>query len=112
MYSPQAMGWHEYQPGVNKVIDLGNMCDVDETDCLEYLREDESTGVISLYMEHSRRAGAFLDELKKTSLKKPVLCLMPGGSPGARAVAYAHLRAADAVLDLVYRLLHENTNKA
>ena len=90
MYSPQAMGWHEYQPGVNKVIDLGNMCDVDETDCLEYLREDESTGVISLYMEHSRRAGAFLDELKKTSLKKPVLCLMPGGSPGARAAMASH----------------------
>jgi acyl-CoA synthetase (NDP forming) len=90
MYSPQAMGWHEYRPAVNKVIDLGNMCDVDETDCLEYLREDESTGVISLYIEHSRRAGVFLDELKKTSLKKPVLCLMPSGSPGARAAMASH----------------------
>ncbi|MRR18292.1 MAG: CoA-binding protein, partial [Deltaproteobacteria bacterium] len=37
MYSPQAMAWNEYEAGINKVIDLGNMCDVDETDCLEYL---------------------------------------------------------------------------
>ncbi len=90
MYSPQAMAWHEYQPGVNKVIDLGNMCDIDETDCLAYLGDDESTGVISLYMEHSRRARVFLDVLKKVSLKKPVLCLMPGGSPGAAAAMASH----------------------
>lgn len=106
MYSPQAMGWHEYLPGVNKVIDLGNMCDVDETDCLEYLCEDDSTQVISIYMEHSRRAGIFLDTLKKTSLKKPVLCLMPGGSPGAAAAMASHTgsMAGNAVLyDAAFR---------
>jgi len=63
MYSPQAMAWNEYEAGINKVIDLGNMCDIDETDCLEYLGDDDSTDVISLYMEHSRRPGIFLDVL-------------------------------------------------
>lgn len=90
MYSPQAMAWHEYEAGINKVIDLGNMCDIDETDCLEYLGEDDSTDVISLYMEHSRRPRMLLDVLKKVSLRKPVLCLLPGGSPGAAAAMASH----------------------
>jgi len=90
VYSPQAVAWHEYEPGINKVIDLGNMCDVDETDCLEYLGEDDSTRVISLYMEHSRRPGEFLDVLKRVSRKKPVLCLKPGGSAGAAAAMASH----------------------
>ena len=90
MYSPQAMAWNEYEAGINKVVDLGNMCDIDETDCLEYLGNDDSTDVISLYMEHTRRPRMFLDTLKKVSLKKPVLCLMPGGSPGAAAAMASH----------------------
>jgi acyl-CoA synthetase (NDP forming) len=90
MYSPQAMAWNEYEAGINKVIDLGNMCDVDETDCLEYLGLDDSTEVISLYMEHSRRPGVFLDVLKKVSLKKPVLCLKPGRSAGAAQAMASH----------------------
>lgn len=90
MYSPQAMAWNEYAAGINKVIDLGNMCDIDETDCLEYLGDDDSTDVISLYMEHSKRPGIFLDALKKVSLKKPVLCLKPGDSPGAASAMASH----------------------
>lgn len=90
MYSPQAIAWHEYEAGINKVIDLGNMSDVDETDCLEYLAQDDSTDVISLYMEHSRRPRVFLDALKEASLRKPVLCLMPGGSPGAAQAMASH----------------------
>jgi acyl-CoA synthetase (NDP forming) len=90
MYGPQAMAWHEYEAGVNKVIDLGNMCDIDETDCLDYLGADDSTDIISIYMEHSRRPRAFLDVLQQVSRKKPVLCLMPGGSPGAAAAMASH----------------------
>ena len=90
MYSPQAMAWHEYAPGVNKVIDLGNMCDIDETDCLEYLAGDEGTGVIALYMEHTRRPRAFVEAARRASLTKPVLCLKPGTSPGAARAMASH----------------------
>ncbi len=90
MYGPQAMAWNEYEPGINKMIDLGNMGDIDETDCLDYLGADDSTDVISLYMEHSRRPRAFLDALRRASRKKPVLCLMPGGSPGSAAAMASH----------------------
>ncbi|TFG92825.1 MAG: hypothetical protein E4H15_02825, partial [Syntrophobacterales bacterium] len=75
MYSPQAMAWNEYHPGVNNVIDLGNMSDVDETDCLEYLEDDDGTTIISMYIEHSRRPRALKETAQRVSLKKPILCL-------------------------------------
>ena len=107
MYSPQAMGWHEYEAGINKVVDLGNMSDIDETDCLEYLGEDDSTDVISIYMEHSRRPQVFLDALKKVSLRKPVLCLMPGGSPGAAAAMASHTGSMAGRADLYQALFNQ-----
>jgi acyl-CoA synthetase (NDP forming) len=107
MYSPQAMAWHEYKAGINKVIDLGNMCDIDETDCLEYLGDDESTNIISLYMEHSRRPQMFLDVLKKVSMKKPVLCLRPGGSPGAAAAMASHTGSMAGNADLYQAVLRQ-----
>lgn len=107
MYSPQAMAWHEYEAGINKVIDLGNMCDIDETDCLEYLGDDDSTNVISLYMEHSRRPRMFLDVLKKVSMKKPVLCLRPGGSPGAAAAMASHTGSMFGNADLYQAVLRQ-----
>lgn len=90
MYSPQAMAWNEYHPGVNKVIDLGNMSDVDETDCLEYLGEDDGTTVISMYIEHSRRPRALKETARRVSTKKPILCLKPGISPGAATAMASH----------------------
>jgi len=90
MYSPQAMAWNEYHPGVNKVIDLGNMIDVDETDCLEYLGADDGTAVISMYIEHSRRPRALKEAARRVSLKKPILCLKPGTSPEAATAMASH----------------------
>jgi len=90
MYGPQAMAWNEYPPGVNKVIDLGNMSDVDETDCLEYLGRDDGTAVISMYIEHSRRPRALKETAGRVSLKKPILCLKPGTSPGASRAMASH----------------------
>ncbi|HQK99792.1 MAG TPA: CoA-binding protein [Smithellaceae bacterium] len=108
MYSPQAVAWNEYEAGINKVIDLGNMSDIDETDCLEYLEKDDGTDVISLYMEHSRRPKTFLDRLKKVSRKKPVLCLMPGGSPGAAAAMASHTGSLAGNADLYRTFIRQS----
>ncbi|MCK7509346.1 MAG: hypothetical protein MZV70_38495 [Desulfobacterales bacterium] len=83
------------------------MCDIDETDCLEYLGDDDSTNVISLYMEHSRRPRMFLDVLKKVSMKKPVLCLRPGGSPGAAAAMASHTGSMAGNADLYQAVLRQ-----
>ena len=108
MYGPQAMAWNEYNSGINKVIDLGNMCDIDETDCLEYLETDEGTSVVSLYMEHTRRAAAFRQAARNVSLKKPLLCLKPGKSSGA-AHAMASHTGSMAGNDSLYTALFEQS---
>ncbi|TFG38553.1 MAG: hypothetical protein E4H39_00025, partial [Syntrophobacterales bacterium] len=90
MYGPQAIAFDEYSFGVSKIIDLGNMCDVDEIDCLEYLEDDPDTRVISLYMEHTKRPQKFLDVARRISMKKPILCLKGGTSPEASAAMASH----------------------
>ena len=88
MYGPQAIALNSYSFGVSKIIDLGNMCDIDEVDCLNYLEDDPDTGIISLYMEHTRRPQAFLETARRISMKKPILCLKGGKTPkAARAMA-------------------------
>lgn len=104
MYGPQAMAWHEFPPGVNKIIDLGNMCDIDETDCLEYLARDEGTKVISIYMEHTRRPSTFLSVARATAKVKPILCLKPGKSPDATQAMTSHTGSLAGNYDL-YRAL-------
>ncbi len=102
MINPQAYSYSDLGFGVNKICDLGNKCDVDECDLLEYLEKDDSTGVISLYLESIRDGKRFLDVAQRVSRKKPVLALKVGTSPaGARASAShtGSLAVDDAIFD-------------
>jgi acetyl coenzyme A synthetase (ADP forming)-like protein len=74
--------------GVSKMAALGNKIDVDETDLLEYLRDDAETRAIAMYIESIRDGRRFLRVATETSLKKPVVVLKSGRTPsGVRAVA-------------------------
>jgi acetyl coenzyme A synthetase (ADP forming)-like protein len=74
--------------GVSKMAALGNKIDVDETDLLEYLRDDAETRAIAMYIESVRDGRRFLRVAMETSLKKPVVVLKSGRTPsGVRAVA-------------------------
>ncbi|HIJ40415.1 MAG TPA: hypothetical protein HPP90_04940 [Deltaproteobacteria bacterium] len=88
MINPQAYAYPELGFGINKICDLGNKCDVDECDMLEYLENDDSTGVISIYLESISDGKRFLEVARRVSLKKPVLALKVGTtSAGAQASA-------------------------
>jgi acyl-CoA synthetase (NDP forming) len=41
--------------GVNKVVSIGNKCDVDEADLIDYFQTDE-TEVIGMYLENVANA--------------------------------------------------------
>jgi len=74
--------------GISKMAALGNKVDVDETDLLEYLREDVNTLSIAMYIESVRDGKRFLRVATEVSLKKPVVVLKSGRTPsGVRAVA-------------------------
>lgn len=88
MINPQAVPFPELRLGVSKICDLGNKCDVDECDILEYLESDAATKVISLYLEGMGDGQRFLKTARRVARKKPIVVYKPGKTPaGARASA-------------------------
>jgi acetyltransferase len=82
-------------------LGLGNKVDVDECDALAYLREDDQTKIVGMYLEDIRDGRRFLTEARETVRQKPVLLLKSGRTEeGARAIAShtASLAVDDAVL--------------
>ena len=82
--------------GFSKVISMGNKVDMDESDVLELLADDEDTRVIVMYLEDIRNARRFMEIAKKitTEKKKPIIVLKAGRTAeGAKASRFAHWRA-------------------
>jgi 4-hydroxybutyrate---CoA ligase (ADP-forming) len=76
--------------GFSKVISMGNKVDMDESDVLELLAEDEDTRVIVMYLEDIRNGRRFMEIAKKitTEKKKPIIVLKAGRTAeGAKAAA-------------------------
>lgn len=72
----------------SKVISYGNACDVNESDLLELLANDEDTKVIGAYVEGVKDGKSFVQVLGEAAKAKPVIVLKGGiGEAGARAVA-------------------------
>jgi acetyl coenzyme A synthetase (ADP forming)-like protein len=76
--------------GFSKVISMGNKVDMDESDILELLAEDEDTRVIVMYLEDIRNARRFMDIAKRITIekRKPIVVLKSGRTAeGAKAAA-------------------------
>lgn len=76
--------------GFSKVISMGNKVDLDESDVLEMLAEDDDTKVIVMYLEDIRDARRFMDIARRitTEKKKPIIVLKSGRTAeGAKAAA-------------------------
>ncbi|MFQ5825948.1 MAG: acetate--CoA ligase family protein [Dehalococcoidia bacterium] len=79
-------GFSEFAAG--KAIDLGNTCDVNHADALDYLEDDPETRVIALHIEGIEDGARFLKAARRVSRKKPILVLKTGRSqPGTRAIS-------------------------
>jgi len=71
----------------SKVISIGNACDLNESDFLEYLADDPKTKIICMYLEGVKEADRFRRAFQYASEKKPVVLLKGGATPaGERAV--------------------------
>jgi len=70
--------------GLSKACSIGNRCDVNESDLLEYFAEDPLTEVIAMYLESIIDVSRFRNAM--CGLRKPVVLLKGGISEeGARA---------------------------
>ncbi len=79
-------GWRGVR--FSKVVSFGNACDLNESDFLEYMIDDQQTKIIAMYLEGVRDGRRFFNLLEKASIQKTVVLLKGGyGKAGARATS-------------------------
>ena len=100
-------GWYMtgIQLGLSKFVSLGNRCDVDVADILEYLKEDERTKVVLMYIEGVRDGRRFMEVAKEVTRKKPVVALKSGRTRAGARAAKSHtgsIAGVDEVYDAAF----------
>lgn len=66
------------QVGMSKIVGLGNRCNVDFADMVEYLDEDPETKVTALYLEGIDDPRRLVNAAKKVIGRKPILAYKVG----------------------------------
>lgn len=92
--------------GLSAIISIGNKCDVDESDLLEYLIDHDDTKVILIYMEGVKNGERLITSLRRAVRKKPVIVIKSGRSErGARAAAShtGSLAGSDEIFDAIMK---------
>ena len=101
---------HAHAIGVSTLATMGNEAMIGATDILDYLIEDDATGVICLFLEEISDPARFARAAQRADRAgKPIVVLKAGASPAGRQVALAHTGAVagdDAVVDAVLRQLN------
>lgn len=75
---------------VGKAIDVGNICNIDFADCLEYYEQDPDVKVIVLHIEGMPDVPRFLKTASRVSRKKPIIAIKTGRSEQAARAAQSH----------------------
>ncbi len=92
--------------GFSNFISLGNKCDADEVDYIEYLAQDENTKVIAAYIESVQDGEKFFRVVSEATKKKPVILLKSGRSAAGAKAASSHtgaLAGSDIAFDLAFK---------
>ena len=93
------------QLGLSKFVSFGNRCDVDESDMMLFLKEDEHTKVILMYLESVKDGRRLMEVAREVARHKPIIALKSGRtSAGARA-AKSHtgsIAGVDEVYDAAF----------
>ncbi|MBU7001387.1 MAG: CoA-binding protein [Theionarchaea archaeon] len=76
--------------GISKVVGLGNKMDVEDSEVMEYLAQDEKTSIICFYIEGLKKAREFYEMAKKAARKKPVLVVKSGVTGEGSRAAISH----------------------
>ena len=92
--------------GLSAIVSIGNKCDIDEADLLEYLTDQERTRVILMYIEGIKDGDRFIEAVKKATKKKPVVVIKSGRSERGAVAAASHtgsLAGSDEIIDAILR---------
>ena len=101
--------------GFSQFVSLGERCDVDFGDMLDYLASDAKTRAILLYIESIEEPRKFMSAARAAARNKPVIVVKAGRSDRGQAAAASHtgaLAGSDLVFDAAIRragMLRVNT---
>ncbi len=76
--------------GVSKFVSYGNGINVDESEYLEYLGDDENTKVICMYLEAVKDGKKFMKVASTVAKKKPVIVLKGGVTEAGSKATLSH----------------------
>jgi len=89
--------------GLNKFVSVGNMLDINAEDLLDYLINDEGTGLIFMYLESLRDGRKLMEIARKSS--KPILIFKSNIGKYGQNIAQSHtasLTSDDKVVDAAF----------
>jgi acyl-CoA synthetase (NDP forming) len=92
--------------GLNKYVSMGNMADVQMAELLAFLKDDETTRVIGIYLEGLSEPRDFFQAACETAAVKPVVVLKSGRSELGTTAALSHTGAiagAEAIYEGAFR---------
>jgi acetyl coenzyme A synthetase (ADP forming)-like protein len=93
--------------GFSSFISIGNKADVSSNDLLEYWEEDESTGLVALYLESFGNPRRFAQIASRLARKKPILAMKSGTSTAGARAAGSHTAALAGSERAVEALFHQ-----
>jgi acetyltransferase len=92
--------------GLSKFASIGNMADVTMAELLNYLKDDDSTRVIAIYMEGFPNPREFFEVAREVSAVKPIVAIKTGKSDIGSKAALSHtgsVAGSDAIYEGAFR---------
>lgn len=74
----------------SKVVSYGNALDVDESELLDYFRDDPETEIVAAYIEGVKDGPRFLGALGRIAARKPVVLYKGGKTEAGKRAAHGH----------------------
>ena len=92
--------------GFSKFVGTGNETDLHLEDFLQYLGQDDDTGVITIYIEGLREGQRFLNLAKEITPRKPIVALKAGRTAEGARASMSHtatLTGTDIAYDAMFK---------
>jgi acyl-CoA synthetase (NDP forming) len=92
--------------GISKIACLGNKCDVDESDMLEYFGADARTRIIAMYLESIKDGPRFMELSRDIVKEKPIIIFkaaVTGGGARASATHTGSIAGDDRLYEAAFR---------
>lgn len=104
----QMLGWGAYRGiGFSRFVCIGNECDLDFADYLEYFARDEETRVILFYVEGFKRPRRILELAREISPAKPIVIYKAGGTAAGSRAAASHSAAMAGSRDIYQGMIRQ-----